>query len=454
MITLLLLLAACTSTPTSDDTDPGTQGFVPDMPISGCGLAPYTWQSTETMGEVLHYEYQDASSVTVGLLRGLFASYGATGFNPTYDIQTYRIRYRTQDRGEPIDATALVSFPVVDQPQDFPSLLWVRPTVGFSDDCAPSGGAATDQLASVLLASFGYVVVAPDLIGMRSSGGASPELHPYAVPEPTAIAALDSLRALWRFADGEGQPGIPAHPTHRTVFWGASEGGFGALWADRYAGAYLPEAEILGVIAAVPPTDMSGIAHAAVGSYIDATEGMAAVLTTSHQWYRGTAPLTDLFTDVAPAFAASNVEAALWGSCSDGPDPFGQTSSVADIYQQSIIDAFSTGDWAASEPWSCYLQAGDLRSSPVVRQSTAPVLYPIGELDDLVVGATGRADAPRLCEAGYQLEYIECANDGHVDAAANSLPYQLAWAAARVAGDPVGETCVFPSPVDCATLVP
>ena len=43
---------------------------------------------------------------------------------------------------------------------------------------------------------FGMAVVAPDYLGMSGWTGSSDTLHSYFVAEPTAIASLDSLRAL------------------------------------------------------------------------------------------------------------------------------------------------------------------------------------------------------------------------------------------------------------------
>ena len=49
------------------------------------------------------------------------------------------------------------------------------------------------------LAARGYVVVAPDSIGLRAFGGTTGS-PPYLVGQPTAIASLDAVRAaLQRF---------------------------------------------------------------------------------------------------------------------------------------------------------------------------------------------------------------------------------------------------------------
>ncbi len=450
MALMSLVCSGCNKPVETDTEQPAP--FVSTLPMSTCGLPETTWQSDERMGEIIAFEYLESSSLSAQMLTGLMDQFELEVFSPVpYGIQVYRIRYITQNHGEQIEATGLVAFPDVAEPQTFPTLLWVRPTVGFSDDCAPSGKPAPEPLAHTLLAGFGYTVVAPDLLGMNGWGEPAGFVHPYITPEPTAIAALDSVRALWRFQGGEGQGGIHATPDSRAVFIGASEGGFGAIWADRYANGYAPEIDVVGVVAAVPPTNLTGLAKGAIEAPNDATGGLAAVLASSNTWYGGTGDLNDVFTDSDPTFLASSIENALLTSCSGGDNPLDDTSTVEDVYQQPFIDAVLAEDWDAIEPWGCYLQTGDLAHSAVARGTDTPVLYQVGELDNLVLGYVGRADAERLCDNGYsQLEYLECAGSDHVTGAAQSLPYQLDWLQSRLAGEALTETCVIGAPVDCS----
>ncbi len=442
---LLSLLVGCPSPEPAPDPEP----FVPTLETGGCGLEPYDWAAMDRMGEIVDWEYQPDASFSADAISGLIGPLGLEEFTPVpHGVDVYRIRYLTQDRGQPIEATALLAFPTLDEPATVPTLLWVRPTVGFSDDCAPSGGTPLEQLAHVLTASFGYAVVAPDLLGMNGWGEPAPFLHPYVVPEPTAVASLDGIRALWSFAESEG---VRARPEPRALFIGASEGGFGALWADRYASGYLPEVHVEAVVAAVPPTDMRGLARGAVADYRDTTGGLVAVLATSNLWYGEPGDLDQLLTDQEPGHIASTVIEALATQCSGGGNPLDGTSTVQEVYRQDFIDAVLADDWASAEPWACMLERAQLSESVIPRGSGAPVLYQVSENDELVVGATGRADAPRLCEAGYELEYLECAGADHVSGAADSLPYQLRWAFDRMAGEPI-VPCELGEPVVCSEL--
>jgi len=403
------------------------------------------------MGEIVDWEYLDGASVSAATIDVLLGLAGLEAFTPVdYGIRVYRIRYLTQDRGQTVETTGILSFPDVDEATSFPTLLWVHPTVGFADDCAPSGAGMDLITGTALLAAFGYAVTAPDLLGMNGWGAPSGFLHPYVVPEPTAVASLDAVRALWRFAEGDGDaPPVDARPDARTVFLGASEGGFGTLWADRYAAGYAPEIDLVGVVASVPPSDVWGLSRAAAESYGPPTEGLAGILTTNRLWYGSTVALDQVLTDEPPAMLASTVESAMGQTCSGGTNPLDDLDTVEAILQPDFRAALLADDPDAITPWSCYLETATLAESAVPRGSDAPVLYQVAEYDELVLTAVGRADVPRLCAAGYDLEYLECAGADHAGGAVQALPRMFRWLEDRLAGVPLGETCVVGAAVDC-----
>ena len=103
------------------------------------------------------------------------------------------------------------------------------------------------------------------------------------IGEPTAVASLDALRAAWTVQD---ELDLSSQGTKQTVLMGASEGGFASLWADRYQPHYLPEADVVAVVAAVPATDLAGLHRAEKSAghihRIGQGRGRYAVLASSH----------------------------------------------------------------------------------------------------------------------------------------------------------------------------
>ena len=459
---LLLVLAPFTSGCPGDDDDSAGPGdddvtgdddttadpFVPDLPAGGCGAPEYTWAPMERMGEIVDWEVHETDGFTAEAIGLLLSNYGITAFEPSFDVRVYRVRYLTQDRGAEVEATGILSVPIVDQETEVPTLLWLHPTMGFADECAPTALGVEGGLFNVLWSSLGFAVASPDYLGMAGWGAPSDMLHPYVLAEPTAVASLDAVRALHRFRAGEGDDDVLALPTARTIFWGASEGGFAALWAERYAARYAPELEAVATVAAVPPSDALGLSSHAVSEPGPTTAALAAVLATAQPWYGGTADMGQVFTDEDPFFFASSLQDLLGTSCTPG-DALDGLETADQLYTADFIAAASASDWSDVEPWSCFLHQSTLHTSEIPMDRATPTLYLVAGEDDLVVAEVGRQHFPVLCDAGYELEYLECEGAGHVDGAIDSLPYQWQWIHDRLDGIELSQPCVMTEPVDC-----
>ncbi|MCK6524974.1 hypothetical protein L6R49_26520 [Myxococcota bacterium] len=372
----LLFAAACDKGDgvTSEDTgaDPP---FTASLPNGGCGLPEYTWRSDEDLGEIVAWEELRDLRFTAEALNAALSSFdlGAVA-TATYDVEVYRVRYVTQDKGQRVEATALLSFPVNDEDESVliaPTMLWMHGTTGFTDECAPSALGVEGALFNIVFSGHGFVVAAPDYLGMNGFGDPAEALHPYIVAEPTAVVSLDAVRALHRFARDEANR-LSSQPSDDMVLWGVSEGGFAALWADRYGDAYLPGHRINGVVAAVPATDPTHLAKLGVTTYGDTSLAMAASLATQNLWYGEPAPLSDAINDDAPGYPATSLLAELAASCS--PDVPEQVVSVETLFQPALVDALVND--TPYEPWSCYLDQGAVVGSAIPRGSDAPVKAP------------------------------------------------------------------------------
>jgi acetyl esterase/lipase len=260
-----------------------------------CGAKPYNWIVSNALGDVL----ESSSKASHTPLELNYAIYDARN---KHALKTQRIakhgtrsrlvRYQTQDRGTLIDATTLMAYPDDSGAKTFPIHLVLHGTAGFNDGCAPSGGVADDALGGFadgtslllsLFASFGYIAVAPDYIGLKSLGSPTGFLHPYLVAEPTAIASLDAVRAAKKVLAGSNiTPGD-------VVVMGGSQGGHAAAFVNRYLPHYAPELVIKGSVWDVPPTDIMGQARPALSAWKNATKNLVLLTTTYEAWY-GAAP--------------------------------------------------------------------------------------------------------------------------------------------------------------------
>ncbi|MFT4977116.1 MAG: pimeloyl-ACP methyl ester carboxylesterase [Myxococcota bacterium] len=441
---LLMSLVACgDKTESVTDTAEAVLDapFTPTMPTAQCGMPDYEWRSTERMGTLVAHEDVEGLTFSADTLNALIQNLdaGAIVGEVDYGVETFFVRYLTQDRGEEVEATGMIVMP--DMTGEAPVLLWLHPTVGFSDECAPSAQGIEGAAFGMLFAAMGFIVVAPDYIGMSGYEGESSQGHPYITAEPTAIASLDALRALDRLLETTTFPITPARD--RLVLWGASQGGFAALWADRYLPHYTPHYTPVGVIAAIPPTDMFGLAAHGVQTSGPASLALAAAQITMNEWYQAGRPLSDVFADDL----GERLSTIIAEECEDFSALEG-VETVEDLYAPAYIEGISSGSY---EPWTCFLEESTLRLSEVPHDTDTPTFMVLAEDDDLAIASYARDDITALCDQGYRIEHLECAGLGHVDGALNTLKRQLAWAEARAAGDDWDSSgvCVINEPEDC-----
>ncbi|MDD2547400.1 MAG: lipase family protein, partial [Burkholderiaceae bacterium] len=146
------------------------------------------------------------------------------GLQPVYGVRSYRLEYQTTDaQGQAVRASGLVNVPIKAPGARSPVLGYQHGTI-FRDAEAPSNHAVASEVA-VVLASVGYIVVAPDYVGYGVSKGRP---HPYLLSAPSAAATVDFLTAAqtWRQRNQVADNG-------QLFLTGYSEGGYVTLAAHR-----------------------------------------------------------------------------------------------------------------------------------------------------------------------------------------------------------------------------
>ena len=143
---------------------------------------------------------------------------------PLYAVTSYRLEYLTIGaNGQPVRASGLVSVPNKPAGALSPVLSYQHGTI-FKDAETPSNNAVATEVA-VVMASLGYIVLAPDYVGYGASKGTP---HPYLLSAPMAASVVDFLTAAktWR-----SQQGVQDNQQlFLTVY---SEGGYATMAAHR-----------------------------------------------------------------------------------------------------------------------------------------------------------------------------------------------------------------------------
>jgi dienelactone hydrolase len=412
-----------------------------------CGQPAHAWQRDLALGEVT--AHLPKASYPKGLLDTLAAE--ALGDLPVtlkYDVVTHVFTYVTQDRGKAVEATALLAWPtsVPEDAPPLPTLLVLHGTSGFTDGCGPSSETDTAALAAAL-ASIGYIVVAPDYIGLKNDEPPTGFLHPYLVGQATAIASIDAARAVLRLPAEIHEGG--ARPSTRLAVVGGSQGGHAALWVDRLAPYYARELELVGIAATVPPADMLGEGTLALTMKRESTDNMVAFYGASSGWYGAEGKLAEVL--VPPLDL--EVPAALGTGCNPG-DLLAGKDTLSAIFQPTVLDAAASGALGGLTPWGCLATENGLTTTSVPRVQTDPASYGLlfvtGEADTLVDTPTERAAFTELCNGGMPMRYLECAGASHTKATTWALPEILTFLDDRVAGKPFEKACTAGAPVMCA----
>ncbi len=454
LVPLAMLMASPATLSECPETGEDTPTPRPDLPLAACDMAPYPMVPRSEVGHLVDWEELPMFDLSASAVDALLAAGDFEALSPVpYGCRVFRFRYTTQDRGEIVEATALLGVPAnaVMPPTPFPYALYLHGTTGFSDPCAPSAMMPDGPSQAALVAALGFIGVAPDYIGMVGMGEPSTTTHGYLVGEQVAIGSWDALRAGQELLDGPLAP-LGVQGGDQTVLWGGSQGGHAALFTELYGPYYAPEFSVAGVVAAVPPSALLPLVEIAVASFGDPTISMTAVVTTMRAWYGAPDDLYGVFTNEDPFYLADNAESYVFVEDECNPGDGLYADSVDDIYVQSFIDAVLEGRWEDIEPWTCYFEENSLATSSVPPLRFTPTLMAYAEDDTLVVTAPQREDFQRLCKMGYQLEYRECMNASHTEGALWSLPYQLEWLRDRLAGIeiPPEKLCQVSPPVCCA----
>ncbi|TXI26951.1 MAG: hypothetical protein E6Q64_07785 [Ottowia sp.] len=208
-LTPLLLAAALVACGGGDD-DPATPEQPPENSAPGALLSG-SMVNTITPAQITH-AFKDPESYIQG------------GIVPRYSVSSYRLNYVTTDKnGAKVTASGLVSVPVKAAGARSPVLSYQHAST-FRNNQAPSIKVEAVE-PPLVLASLGYIVVAPDYVGFGASYGVE---HPYLTSSPSSRAVIDMLSAAqtWRRQAGVADNG-------QLFLAGYSEGGYATMAAHR-----------------------------------------------------------------------------------------------------------------------------------------------------------------------------------------------------------------------------
>jgi pimeloyl-ACP methyl ester carboxylesterase len=141
-----------------------------------------------------------------------------------YDVDVYRIVYKTSYKDDGLNASGLILLPKTSTPVAM--ISYQHGTMVEYAEAPSRQSISSEQVISyAALASMGFITVVPDYIGF---GESQHIFHPYYVEEPTANAVLDMLMAARVLAETK-----QVSFNKKLFLAGYSQGGYATLAAHK-----------------------------------------------------------------------------------------------------------------------------------------------------------------------------------------------------------------------------
>lgn len=243
-----------------------------------------------------------------------------------YDVELYKVEYRTTYKGDDITASGLIALPKT--MDEVAMISFHHGTITLQED-APSDFSASDPYSILygILSSSGFIGVIPDYIGF---GASSTKLHPYYVEELTASAILDMLEAAKELA-------LDKKVKFNTKLFlaGYSEGGYATMAAHKAIEEMKPEGfDLVASFAGAGGYDLKGMQEYLFKlTTYDDPYYLAYIIRSYQLTYDFPSALTDFFKEpyagrIPGLFdgqkAAEEIDAML-------------TNTIGDLIQEKIL---------------------------------------------------------------------------------------------------------------------
>ena len=331
-------------------------------------------------------------------------------------VQAWRVQYwTTNGNGQRFAVTGVVAAPMeAIPPRQRRVIAWTHGAWGVAEKCAPSlspnffaYSAGMDAVRS------GYVVVAPDYIGL-----ASPTMHPFLVGPDTANAVLDAVRATREI------PGAAAGSSF--AVWGESQGGHAALWTATAARSYAPDLTLVATAAAAPPTDLA--ANLREGS--DKNARALLLSFALHSW-------STLYGFSMDGITNRTNQGIITRLAQNNCVAFNKKPKLGTILGiLTIARATKNKDIAKIEPFGSFASTNSVDAARV----PGPLLIAQSRNDTIVAPAVTRKFAKSVCRRGTPLRWIEMTGD-HGASARESSRETIGWITSRFDGNPPPNDC-------------
>ena len=356
-----------------------------------------------------------SAAAAPGTLLKLQTDANTTAYTLPPNTALSRIIFQSESiNGSKVPVSAYILWPYLPRTQTdgLPVIAWAHGTSGLFGNCAPSNYRnLLYQFATVFeLALQGYVVVAPDYVGLGVSRDAQgkPITHPYLGTPSHANDLFYSVQAA--------RAAFPSL-SKRFVVMGHSQGG-GAAWAAAVRQAQKPVKGYLGAVVGSPATDFISLFKTT--GFANLAALIARTLTNLYPSLK----LSDLLTPAG--IGRLSLTAEIQGCFSTATELFAD-------------QGLAQPDWTDNH----YVQAYNNLTNPAGKPIAGPMLVIQGDRDSSIPLPITTASVHETCTKypDSQLHYSTFAGASHVPAMFASQRLWLEFIEARFAGTAFEKGC-------------
>lgn len=301
----------------------------------------------------------------------------------------------------------------------WPLLAWAHGTLGVADACAPSWAMHKPRDAAYInrWLKAGFAVVATDYQGL---GGPGP--HPYLIWQAESRSVLDSARAVLA-----ARPGVIANAV---IVSGQSQGSGPAVGSALLAREYAPDLKVLGVVGTgVVSTVPDSPYQPPAGPVAGGGSPLFTLLSLVGGGLRDGAPAVDSLVSAAGQPLLAETRRAC-------------TTEIAVLARQLKLDMAGTFAVSAEALAGHRLPVTDLKAVRV----DVPMLLGTGLADRLIPPRRQYSAVAGLCAVGNAVTWKTYAGVGHNGSPHAAFDDALAFARARLAGQPQPGNCTEQAP--------
>jgi hypothetical protein len=281
-------------------------------------------------------------------------------------LDMYRIRYWTTLNGRPIQTSGLMSVPRLGKMQKSVKglVVFLHGTMPPSDPAPSAPDISNGVFPSAIYAGGGYILLAPDYIGL----GTVNAVHPYLHAEATVAASVDMIRAAQRVSTAMGM-----RPSPDLYLTGFSQGGHAVAIVQRALEAKPEVAINLRASAAIAGAfDLSDVS---IPYSLKHNQSMyLSYLINSYAYYYKqpiNTILTDRYASVVPQIydgkhSWDQIMAALPANPRDmfKPEMLKRIEANDDNWFSSYLRLNSAHQWLPKAPLRLYVGSRDTDVSP------------------------------------------------------------------------------------------